>query len=73
MQQVIVHIGCNEERAGILFEKNILKLFSRAGMKRKTDKIDQDRQGYLLLLTNTKQTIDISEKNKKRGQMLEKL
>ena len=43
MQQVIVHIGCNEERAGILFEKNILKLFSRAGMKRKTDKIDQDR------------------------------
>ena len=42
-------------------------------MKRKTDKIDQDRQGYLLLLTNTEQTIDISEKNKKRGQMLEKL
>lgn len=40
-------------------------------MKRKTDKTDQDRQGYLL--TNTKQTIDISEKNKKRGQMLEKL
>ena len=71
MQQVIVHIGCNGELADILFEKNILKLFSRAGMKRKTDKTDQDRQGYLL--TNTKQTIDISEKNKKRGQMLEKL
>ena len=71
MQQVIVHIGCNGELAGILFVKNIFKLFSRAGMKRKTDKTDQDRQGYLL--TNTKQTIDISEKNKKRGQMLEKL
>ena len=71
MKQVIVHIGCNGELADILLEKNILKLFSRAGMKRKTDKTDQDRQGYLL--TNTKQTIDISEKNKKRGQMLEKL
>ena len=72
MKQVIVHIGCNGELAGILFVKNIFKLFSRAGMKRKTYKTDQDRQGYLLTNT-TKQTIDISEKNKKRGQMLEKL